>query len=334
MTRRLAAAIFLFAAAAACAAPAVSLRIASQAPENTPIGAGMSKLAADVLKLSNGRVSLKVYHNGSQGDEEGMRQKMDTGLLDGALFDTFGLTHISPEAMAISAPALIFDQAELEYVMKTAAPFMRDKLAAKGYRSVAFATIGWIRFFSRYEIRTPADLRKYRVAVNPYEKELIQLYKYAGLSVVLAPMTTILQQLQAKSVDVFYTTPTYLSYQWSSFKDVGSRMVGLRVCPVIGGVILSNRAWAKIPEDLKGPFAEACVDAAESISSEFILKEDGIIASLKGYGLSETSLSDAELSLWREEFAMAVEKGTGTVYTKEMLDLIGKSIAEHRKARK
>jgi TRAP-type transport system periplasmic protein len=335
MPRRLAASLALsILAASVHAAPVVTLKFASQAPENTPIGAGMAKLGAEIKRLSEGRVVFRVYGNGSQGDEEGMRQKMDTGLLDGALFDTFGLTHLSPEAMSLSAPALIADQAELDRVMVDAIPFMKERISAKGYHVAAFATIGWVRFFSRYDISTPDDLRKYRIAVNPYEKELMQLYKLAGLSIVLAPMTTVLQQLQSRSVDVFYTTPTYMSYQWSSFKDVGSKMVGLKVCPVIGGIIISNRSWAKLPDDVKGGFDSACEGVAAEISKEFTQKETEVIDGLKKYGLTEISISDAELALWRSEFAKAVEKGTGTVYTREMLDLIRAAVADHRRPKK
>jgi TRAP-type transport system periplasmic protein len=335
MPRRLIACIALsFLAASIHADPAIILKFASQAPENTPIGAGMAKLGAEIKRLSGGGVVFRVYGNGSQGDEEGMRQKMDTGLLDGALFDTFGLTHLSPEAMSLSAPALIADQAELDRVMVDAIPFMRDKISAKGYHVAAFATIGWVRFFSRYDISTPDDLKKYKIAVNPYEKELMQLYKLAGLSIVLAPMTTVLQQLQSRSVDVFYTTPTYMSYQWSSFKDVGSKMVGLKVCPVIGGIIISNRAWAKIPDEIKSDFDAACDGVAAEISKEFTEKETVVIEGLKKYGLSEIPISEAQLGAWRTEFAKAVEKGTGTVYTREMLDLIRAAIAEHRRAKK
>ncbi len=309
----------------------VTLKLASQAPENTPIGAGMAKLTAEFKRISGGQVQLKVYHNGSQGDEEGMRQKIDTGFLDGALFDTFGLSHISPEAMALSAPAVIADQDELNYVLKAARPLISDKIADKGYKVLAFATIGWVRFFSRYAIASPKDLRKYRVAVNPYEKELMQLYKLAGLSIVLSPLTTTLQQLQSRSVDVFYTTPMYLSFQWSSYKDVGSKMTGLKVCPVVGGIVLSNRAWDKVPEAARQPILDSAQAVADEISAEFIDKEDSIISELKKYGLTEVAVGPAELAEWRSQFAEAVEKGTGSVYTREMMDLINGSIADYRK---
>jgi TRAP-type C4-dicarboxylate transport system substrate-binding protein len=319
----------IFLAATAGAAP-ITLKLASQAPENTPIGSGMAKLASELKRISKGEILLKVYHNGSQGDEEGMRQKMNTGLLDGALFDTFGLSHISPETMALSAPAVIADQGELEYVLEKTKPLIRSKIEAKGYEVIAFATIGWVRFFSRYPIATPQDLRKYKVAVNPYEKELMQLYKLAGLTIVLSPLTTTLQQLQSRAVDVFYTTPMYLSFQWSSFKDVGNQMTGLKVCPVVGGIVLTKRAWEKIPVAIQGEVAAACEAIGQGISNEFISKEDAIISDLKKFGLREVAVDAAGAKVWQEEFAIAVEKGTGTVYTREMMDLISQATREYR----
>lgn len=320
----------LFLAVASLSAGPLVLKLASQSPENTPIGAGLAKLAAEIKRISNGQVTLKVFQNSSQGDEESMRQKINTGLLDGALFDTFGLSHISPEAMALSAPAVIANQGELDYILKTAEPVIRQRIDAKGYHVMGLATVGWVRFFSRYKITTPDDLRKYRVAVNPYEKELMQLYKLAGLSIVLSPLTTTLQQLQARSVDVFYTTPMYLSFQWTSYRDVGSQMPDLKVCPVVGGIVLRAQSWEKIPDEFKAPIAAACDSITKELSQQFVEKEDQILADLGKYGLNPIPISPAEEAQWRTEFAKAVEKGTGTVYTKEMMDIINKAIAEYR----
>ena len=315
-------------------AQTITIKIASQAPENTPIGAGLSKLASDFKRISNGQVILKVFHNGSQGDEEGMRQKMNTGLLDAALFDTFGLSHISPEAMALSAPAVIGDENELEAVLAKATPVIRRHIEEKGYQVGALTTVGWVRFFSRYVIKTPDDLRKYKIAVNPYEKELIELYKLAGLNIVMSPLTTMLQQLQAKSVDVFYTLPTYLSYQWTSFAGVASHMTDMRVCPVVGGIIFRKQSWEKIPAQFREAMLAATEAVGQQVSSDFLKKETTIIADLSRNGLTVVSVSDADRLAWRSEFAKAVAKGTGPVYTKEMMDLINQTLAEYRSSHK
>lgn len=315
-------------------AQTVTIKIASQAPENTPIGAGLAKLSADYKRISNGQVVLKVFHNGSQGDEEGMRQKMNTGLLDGALFDTFGLSHISPEAMALSAPAVIGDERELDAVLVKATPVIRRHIEEKGYQVGALTTVGWVRFFSHYTIKTPDDLRKYKIAVNPYEKELIELYKLAGLNIVMSPLTTMLQQLQAKSVDVFYTTPTYLSYQWTSYTGVASHMTDMRVCPVVGGIVFRKQSWERIPAQYREGLLAATEAVGRQVSTDFLLKESAIISDLSKNGLTVVGVSDSDRLAWRTEFAKAVEKGTGPVFTKEMMDLINQALAEYRSSHK
>jgi TRAP-type C4-dicarboxylate transport system substrate-binding protein len=315
-------------------AQTVTLRIASQAPENTPVGAGLAKLAAEYKRVSNGKVVLKVFHNGSQGDEDGMRQKMNTGLLDGALFDSFGLSHISPETMALCAPAVIGDKSELDYVLQRAEPVIRKHIEDKGFHVGALTMVGWVHFFSRYPIKTPTDLRKYKIAVNPYEKELIQLYKLAGLSIVMSPLTTMLQQLQTRSVDVFYTTPTYLSYQWSTYASVASHMTDVKVCPVIGGIVFRKQSWEKVPAECREAIEAANAAAGLEIGAEFLKKEATVVTDLQQYGLVLVQTSDEDKILWRNDFAKAVEKGTGSVFTQEMMDLINSSLAEYRNGKK
>lgn len=333
MKRIFASTLIALCSTALWAAP-ITIKVASQAPENTPIGAGLARIAAEWKRISGGQLILRVFHNGTQGDEESMRQKMNTGLLDGALFDSFGLAHIAPEALSLCAPAVIADQEELDFVMTRAAPVIKGKMEDKGFRTLALTSIGWVRFYSRFAIAEPSDMRKYKIAVNPYEKELIQLYKLAGLNIVLTPITTMLQQLQARAVDIFYTTPMYLSFQWSMYKDVGSHMTDLKVCPVIGGIVLSKRAWEKIPESYRGEILKATESIAAEMSADFIKKENAIVADLARNGQKTVSVSAAAERAWRDEFARAVEKGTGTVFSKEMMDLIHAAQADFRKEEK
>jgi TRAP-type C4-dicarboxylate transport system substrate-binding protein len=332
--RSILAALAAMTLASFAAAEPIVLKFASQAPENTPVGSGLAQLASDFKRVTNGEVTLRVFNNSSQGDEASMRQKMDTGLLDGAVFDTFGLSHISPEMMAICAPAVIRDRGELDYILKKTNALSTSRIEEKGYKVLGYASVGWVHFFSRYTISNPDDLRKYRIAVNPYEKELMELYKLAGLNIVLAPSTTMLQQLQAKSVDIFYTTPMYLSYQWTSYQSVANHMTELKVCPVVGGIVLRKKSWDKIPAQYQQAIMDATANVAMKISDEFMQKEDGIVNGLTKYGLTIVPSTEAENTQWRDQFAEAVAKGTGKVFPKDMIDLINQSLAEYRGKKK
>ncbi|MFW5744622.1 MAG: ABC transporter substrate-binding protein, partial [Spirochaetota bacterium] len=55
--------------AASVAAPAQVFRIGSAAPENSPWGRTLNRLAAEWREISDGRVRVQVFHNAIAGDE-------------------------------------------------------------------------------------------------------------------------------------------------------------------------------------------------------------------------------------------------------------------------
>jgi TRAP-type C4-dicarboxylate transport system substrate-binding protein len=126
----------------------------------------------------------------------------------------------------------------------------------------------------------------------------------------------------------------YLSYQWTSYQSVANHMTELKVCPVVGGIVLRKKSWDKIPAQYQQAIMDATANVAMKISDEFMQKEDGIVNGLTKYGLTIVPSTEAENTQWRDQFAEAVAKGTGKVFPKDMIDLINQSLAEYRGKKK
>ncbi len=311
------------------AAP-LTLKLGSQAPENSPIGRGLIKLAAEWKKASEGQVILKIYHGGSLGDDESLRQKMKTGLIDAGLFTSQAMASIIPEFMSLSAPSLFETQEEFNYALEILKPELEKKLNEKGYSSIAISPGGWVRFFSRYAIASPEDLKKYRMAIDPYESSLIQLFKLLGMNVFPVPNTILLQNVQSKAIDTFYTSPVYFSYQWSSYSKSISYMSDVRIAPFLGCVIVKTQSWEKVPSRYRAPLLELSARIAKEMEVEMIAKENSIIKELSGYGLKVVTPNAREAGLWKEAFSAAVDNEKVELFPRDMVRKARKAVQDYR----
>ena len=136
-TRIVLAAVFAVFAATAAFGQKQTLKIASIAPENTPWGASLNKLAAEWKTITNGEIELKVYHNGIAGSEADMLRKLKLGQIQGAVFTSFGLNEITPEVLTLSCPFLIRDNAELDLALAGIRGDLEAKIESKGFKIAA-----------------------------------------------------------------------------------------------------------------------------------------------------------------------------------------------------
>lgn len=308
----------------------VTIKLAAQIPENSPIGHGIIKLAGEWKRLSGGNVLLKPYLGGSLGDDESMRQKMNTGFIDAAVLTSSGLAPLVPEFMALSAPSLVRSQDEVPTALAAIKPLLDRGLEEKGFKALAITMGGWVRFFSREPLATPAELKAMRFALSPYDSNLWQLFKVMGVNVVTVPSTTLLQKFQSKSVDVMYSSPVYMSYQWSSYSKSLTSMLDLPICPFLGCVIVRQASWDRVPAALRQALTEATEAVAAEIEAEMISKEESVIKDLSNYGLRVVKPSPAQSKDWMEEFTAALENDKEEAFPREAVGLIRKALAERR----
>jgi TRAP-type C4-dicarboxylate transport system substrate-binding protein len=317
-------------AAASLSAAPIVLKIASPAPENSPIGQSLIKMAAEWKRVSNGEVTLKIYPGGSLGDSESFWQKIKTGLIDGAIFTSQGMSLVVPEFMSLSAPSLFESQEEFDYALDKLRPSLERLLSDKGYTSIALSPCGWIRIFSRYPIATPDDMRKYKLAVDPNDSSLIQLFKVLGMNVVSNPGAIRLQSMQTKAIDLFYTSPVYFSYQWSSYSKLISSMSDVRIAPFMGCMAMKTASWDKVPEKYRAKIMEVSAAVSKEMTSEMILKENSVIKELSGYGLKVVVPSQDELKQWQSTFTAALDSDKAGLFPRDMLLQARKAVAEFR----
>jgi len=307
----LAAALLAFSASAAFSQKQ-TLRIASIAPENTPWGAGLNKMAAEWSAATNGEVELRIYHNGVAGNEADMLRKLRLGQLQGAVFTSFGLSAIAPEILTLSSPFLIRDNDELDAALAAVRPDLELKMESKGFKAIAWSKAGWVRFFSKSPAFLPEQLKAQKLATDPNNMALMQAFKSIGYQMVPIPMGETLMALNSGMVDAVYASP--LAVGGFQLFGVAKNMASLRLSPFLGGIVVSNRTWSRIPDKYKAKLVESNARLEKEIDASILKMEDEAVAAMVAYGLTVNQISPAQLKAWHDDIERGVAMTIGTTF--------------------
>ena len=300
MLRRAALILLLFAVAAA-ALTAQEIKLASVAPEASPWGDALNQLAVDWRNISNGRIRVRVYHNAIAGDESDVLRKIRIGQLQAGVFTSAGLKQFVPEVFSVSVPFLIDSEEELDYVMENLAPEFDEVVEGNRLHVLAWSRAGWVHFFSRSPVTYPDDLRSQRLAADPADEELQQAFRVMGFRPTPVPQPELLPSLNSGLVDAFYTSPLVAAgFQWFG---LAPNMLGVRVAPYLGAIVISDSAWRRIPNNIKDDLLAAAQRVADQIDEEVLDLEEQALVQMQEFGLNVAEATPEVVRAWRDYVA-------------------------------
>jgi TRAP-type transport system periplasmic protein len=296
--------------AAACVS-ALTVKVGSLAPAGSPWELELRRIAAEWARLSGGSVSLRIYTGGVAGDEPDMVRKIRIGQLNAAAMTVSGLQGIFNGVKALSFPLFLRDDGELDAVLQQMKPQFERELSSRGFRVVMWSAAGWTYFFSRRPVVSPDDLRRQKLWVWAGDPEEVRAWQEAGFQVVPLASTDIMTSLQGGMIDALVSSPLLAaSNQWFG---IAGNMCGLRLAPLWGALVVSEKTWAEIPSELQPRLAAAAQQIADSLAPEILKGDAQAVDVMKKYGLSITQVPPEAARQWQQ----IVEKG--------FTQLIGKS---------
>ena len=279
---------------------ALTIKMGSLFPEGSAWDVTLKKMAREWSDVTDGKVKMKIYPGGIAGEESDMVRKMRIGQLDAAVLTNVGMTDIVTDSLVFSLPFLVRNEEELDYVIHDLLPLFDEEFRDKGFEVLIWSKSGWINFFSNIELMTPEDLKKTRLSVSPNNPAMMEAFKALGLKVIPLGMNDTLMGLQSGMIDTFYSIPmAAAAYQWFA---LANHLNPINMTPVIGGIVISERTWQKIPEryheDLKLSMA--------NVEREFVNETDRLnneaLRIMKDNGLKVLSPGSEMEGVWRSFF--------------------------------
>ena len=138
----------------------VELRLATLAPDGSSwmrvFNAWNQSLQEATGPATGGRVSLRIYPGGSQGDERDFIRKMRDGQLDGAAVTTTGLGQVGRSTPVPAVPGVIHEDAQMDRVRSRLNRQLTQGFTEGGVTLLGWGDVGKSRLFSTRAIARPS----------------------------------------------------------------------------------------------------------------------------------------------------------------------------------
>jgi TRAP-type C4-dicarboxylate transport system substrate-binding protein len=309
-------------------APALTIKLGSLAPDGSPWDTALKKLAVEWNRISGGQITLKIFPGGIAGDEPDMVRKIRINQLQAAAISGIGLQQIANDILTLQLPLLIRTDEEFAYVLEKMRPTFDRLLEEKGFTALAWLLAGWATFFAREPVIWPEDLMKQKLQVDDASPEMTQAWKKMGFHVVPLPTTVVMSALQSGMVEAFTLTPlTAAAMQWFA---LAPNMAGLRWAPMVGGIIVSNRTWQRVPDALKPELLAAIRAVLADLEQESRALEARALEVMKDNGLVVHPLPPAAEEEWRRVVESGFSLIAGKSFSQEVYAEIRSHLAEYR----
>jgi TRAP-type C4-dicarboxylate transport system substrate-binding protein len=320
------------AALALSSSPAVAqnteLRFATLAPAGSPWMSVLDKAGNEIKEKTAGRVKLKYFEGGSQGDERDFIRKINAGQLDGAAVTSIGLSLIDESIRVLEVPFMFKTVEEVDYVADKMWPYFQAKFEKKGFKLNDRGEVGWIYFLSKKKVETLADLRGQKVWQWGDDKFVGAMFSKLGVTGVPLGVPEVDSSLTSNRIEAAYGSPiAAVALQWYTKIKF---MTSMPMTFAIGATVVSSASIKKLSAEDQKTVEEITKSHSKKLRKVIRKANEDAKATMIRKGVTVVPTPAATV----EEFAKnaaAVQQGmAGSVYSKAELDMVIKYRDEFR----
>jgi TRAP-type C4-dicarboxylate transport system substrate-binding protein len=308
----------------------IIIKLGTLAPKDSTWYRILETMGERWKQASAGKVELRI-RAGTAGDESDIMRRMRVGQLQAGAVTTVGLSTIDPIAEALHIPLAFRSQEELDYVRSRMAVRMEATLLQKGFVVLNWGEAGWVRFFTKSPVASPADLKKLKLFVWAAGKSTDDIWKDNGFQPVSLSSVDILPGLQTGMITAIQVPPlAALSNQWFA---ITKYMTDLRWAPLTGATIITRDAWEQIPADARPALAKIARESGDQMQKEIRSMEQQALDAMVKRGLQIVKVSADEEGEWQKTVEALYPRLRGSLVPAEYFDEVMKLRDEYRRSR-
>ncbi|HYL77980.1 MAG TPA: TRAP transporter substrate-binding protein DctP [Bryobacteraceae bacterium] len=305
------------------------IRLGTLVPRNSRWHEILLNMGEEWKKASGGKVELKIYPSGEQGDEPEMVQKIRIKKLQAVALSGAGLSGIDAAVSALQVPMMLSSYEELDYVRDKISPRLEKGLADRGFIVLNWGDAGWVHFFTKQPAMHPDEIRRLKLCVLQGDNSTFQLYKINGFHPVALAATDILTGLQTGLIDAFQSPPLFaLSNQWFGG---AKNMLDIKFAQLVGATLISKDVWNKIPPDVQKEMLASARTAGVALRDEIRKAESSSIPMMQQFGLNVVHADAKAEGEWRQLAESIWPKLRGTMVPPDLFDQVKQLRDEFRK---
>lgn len=306
----------------------VTIKLGTLAPQGSTWHTLLKEMSEKWAEASGGKVKLKIYAGGTQGNEGDMVRKMGVGQLQAASITNVGLHDIVIEPMVFSAPGL-FDERDFRDVFPKLEDQLNKLVEAKGYVVLSWAQVGTVGIFCTKPYTTPEAAADGKFFAWDGDPASVEAFKLVGFRPVVLSSTDIVPSLQTGMITCVSQVPAYMLT--GRLFDKANHMVDYPWAYLIGATVVKKDVWEKIPADTRAKLLAITKEINGRIDAEVKRLNDDAVTAMKKQGLNVVKV---EPGPWEAAAKRAWPAVRGKVVPEAFFDQAVKLRDEARKNRK
>lgn len=300
------------------------IRFASLAPAGSAFMKVMKAWNRSLKEKTEGRVELRFYSGGSQGDERDFVRKIRVGQMDAAGVSTTGLGLVSRPIFVLTAPGLItsyeqFDRAKAALTERFAGLFREA-----GFELLDIGEGGKNRIFSTEEFARPDDLKSLRPWAWKDDPVFAELISVIGANPVRVGMPEVYGGLQTRMVDtVPVSAIVAIAVQWHTKLNFVTKQ---NFSLVMGGSFIKSDVFERLTEHDQKVLRETAIQSGKVNARLTRRDDDRAYDALVKRGIVQIDLSPHQAE-WDAISKKTRENLAGRVYSKSLLEAVERAVA-------
>ena len=310
------------------AAAESEIRIATLAPDGSDWMKEFDKAAAEVKEKTSGRVVLKYFAGGQQGDERDYVRKIKLGQLDGAGVTSIGLSMIEESIRVLEVPMMFKEVGEVDYVADKMWGYFQKKFEAKGFKLNDRGEVGWIFVTSKDKLETIDQFKKAKIWQWGDDVIIGAMFKTLGMTGVPLGVPEVDSSLTSGRLTAAYGSPyATVALQW--FSKV-KYMTSMPMSFAIGATVVSLEATKKLSAEDQKTVAEIGKSSSKRLRKVIRKANEEAKATMTKRGIVIVKTPPDTIAAFEKAAAEVQKSLVGKVFSQAELDMVIKYRDEYR----
>lgn len=307
------------------------VKLATLAPEGSSWHNILKETAAQWKTISGGKVTLRIYAGGTQGDDPDVVRKMKLGVLNAGVLTSVGVAEIDNSVYALGVPLMFESDEEVYAILEKMRPKLEASIEKQGFIILNWADAGWVHFFTQKPVAAPDDLKALKLFTWQGDAKAVSAWKSAGFNPVPLPSTEIATALQTGLVTALGVPPQVAVI--SQYYNQAKNMTDLKWQLLLGASVISKKTWEQIPADIRPALKAAAEDAGKKMRAEVIASLAKDVEAMKKRGLNVVAVDAKARAAWQKAAEAMYPQVRGPIVPAEAFDEALRYRDEYRKSK-
>ncbi|MCF6287660.1 MAG: TRAP transporter substrate-binding protein DctP [Proteobacteria bacterium] len=281
-------------------------KISTTYPDGTYVVKTLKAAAKKIEEQTQGRVKLKFYPGGVQGDNKTVLKKIKRGILAGALIEIGAMSSEFKDAQVYNAPMVFNNFAEVDYVRERMDAQIIQGFATKGWKLFGFIDGGFAYAMTNELVTDMDGLNKQKIWVPASDPLSEKIANELGLSPIFLGIGEVHTALQTGAINAIVAPATAaLILQWySKVKYV----IDVPFMYTYATLAFSDKAFAKLSESDQILVSEVLSKTLNTIDKNSRIDNLKAFKALQTQGLKVVSPSQKEQDSLRHKAHEATKR--------------------------